>query len=141
MPTLSAAKSPVTLKGREYRMSPLRDVDFDEVDIWIRSEVLKAAKATGDNEIIDRAILASAGIHWRSEAGQSILKQQVGMAKLLYLSLLPTHPKVTMEICRDWVNDAESIDNFLTVFAQLNFDVDVEDDDDSAESDEDTGKN
>lgn len=136
MSDITAAPHPITLSGKEYSIKPLTDENFDELDLWIRGQFIKNAKAADDPDVTKIAIKESAYINWRSEDGQAILNTPKGLTKLLHLSMIRVHPNLEESQCRKWLNEEENLSAFLEVFSQCNFGVSTLEDDD----DDDDGK-
>lgn len=124
----SAAPMPVTLAGKEYLIKPLDEGTInDTITLWVRSRFLSAVRESmqgqpqpvKDSEM-EIAHRVSMDINWNSELGRKQLAAPSGQAKLLYESIKPTCPSVTMAKCYGLLKSSEDEEAFLNVFREVN---------------------
>jgi|SRR6185437_6117870 len=133
-PSISAASAPLTLKGVDYNISPLSDRDWDELNNWLRSRLIKIARnsLTPDmdqesrDEVVGAAVREASKIDLMTGRGLRELSGPEGQCRMLYQSLKREHPRMTAEQCKkllfrdDGKPDGESIKEFARIFSDLN---------------------
>ena len=95
---ITGAAKPIRLSGKEYRVSPLMDIDLAELDEYVRSIHIKTAiDATKDapshiqKMAIERAVDVASSITFMSERGASIMKSTDGVARILWQGVKHNH--------------------------------------------------
>ena len=108
----TAAPIDIQLGGETFRMSPLTDADLGELDNYVRSRVIRAARESlgdgvseADRQAVLRAAVAesmnvSFATHWRRE-----LNTLDGMARLFWQTLRRCHPGLTVERVRKLLHE------------------------------------
>ena len=107
----TASPAPIVLGGVEYSVSPLDDNDMGEIDLWLRTNLIKTARASippdasaEEKERIERLAMREAQeLSWMSRAGQRQLATLDGICRLLYQTLKKKHPDITFETIRKLV--------------------------------------
>ncbi len=107
MSTITAAAVPLTfLDGSTYQTSPLTDRDIDELDEYVRSQVLENAKKSAETDgtspemaklLISTALEKSVTVTWMSGIGAAMMATPAGMTRLVWQSLKKCHPGLTLE--------------------------------------------
>ena len=134
MSNVAGAPVPLRLGDTEYRMSPLDDGDLAELDLWLRAEVIKTARASldesstpGERELTMRAAHDYAGrLTVMSPEGARRMATLDGIARYVYFGIRRNHPEVTATDIRAALldprgapNEAE-IDRAMDAFALAN---------------------
>lgn len=125
----TAAARPVTIKGRELRMSPLNDRDQAELDQWLQQRhIANARRSLRDSdatpaerdEILSIALRQSMSITLASQEGVTMLATPEGIARLVWQSCRREHPDLTFEELRSLaMSDEESLEAMQS-FQKLN---------------------
>jgi hypothetical protein len=127
---LVAAPFPINLGGVEWKMSPLTDLDHEELNQWVRSQhvrtAIEAAKGL-DRETFDRVVGVALNqahtLEWTNEDGRAVAGTLNGMAQLIYQSVKKCHPKATPKEVLDSFLSGDKNENLLLAmqtFRQLN---------------------
>ena len=69
---LAAAPATAIIDDKEWRMSPLRDVDISELDLWVKRKILQTAELSDD--LATRKVgveIAAVAIYARGSASES----------------------------------------------------------------------
>ena len=132
---ITGASAPLILsKGEEtleLQMSPLRDIDFSSLNLWLRQRVINFAyqnlppksAETLDlrEEIIAVATKQAAAISWHSVDGIKILSTAEGMARVVWQCCHESYKAVlTYEELIPYFNDPENIQAYGRVFRAVN---------------------
>jgi hypothetical protein len=103
---LTAAPMPVTIGGKEYRMSPLSDKLHQTMTNWARAKfveiAVEAAKMLDEEnrkEIMSVALRDACKFEWNSAngAGIELATSLAGVTQLCFLSFRKEHPNITPE--------------------------------------------
>jgi len=110
MPGETGGPIPIRLGGREFLFSPLTDKDYDTVNEYIRSAIIKTASdyvfsVEMDDRlrstIITNAVTSAAGESFITPPGMRILGTIDGMAFLTWVSIRKENPEITpLELSR-----------------------------------------
>ncbi len=111
-----AAPVPVTVEGQEYQVAPLTDLDYEELDNWVRMRILSLARASltpamsaaQRDETMRQALETAAGATFVGPLGHRLLSTIDGQAAFLLLSLRHQHPALTVETVRGWIRKPEN---------------------------------
>ena len=124
----TAAPSTVTLNGKEYRISPLRDKDFGEFERWVQDRHIEVAKRNiGGLEAEDRQALL---IHAYDQATKVTIQSSIAMrymktieggAKVTEIMLRREHPEVTYEQVLEWLTDPDNFNAVMGSVDSLNY--------------------
>lgn len=127
--SVTAAPHPVTLGGKEYRMSPLTDGDFEELNNWLRSGVIQMARKSltpgmtteEREETLAVAMREARKVSYLSDTGRAAMTTVEGTAYLMWLGLRRNHADLTPEQVREALfNDGDSILTMLKVWEEIN---------------------
>ena len=115
----TAAPVPFPLGGKEFRMSPLTDIEIGELDNWLRARMVRAAResltpdmtAEERDETLQAAVRASAGVTFLSDICTEVVSTPDGLARLIWHGIHNNHPGVSvqdvMKLLIDDINGAE----------------------------------
>lgn len=111
-----AAPVPVSIDGAQYLLSPLRDLDYEELDNWVRMRIVSLARASltpampqaQRDETMRQALETAAGATFVGPLGNRLLSTLDGQAAFLLLSLRQKHPALTVETVRGWLRNPEN---------------------------------
>ena len=99
---------PMKIGGQEYTASALTDLDYGDLDNFIKSTYVNIAVAAGDElpsdkkkELISIALNNSLEIGWDTPEGDKILYSGRGMIRLGYQMIRKRHPTVTFKEFRE----------------------------------------
>jgi hypothetical protein len=128
MAEVTAASFPITLAGKEYRLSPLSDRDNSELTNWLRASFIQMARdslpgnATQQerDETLAVAMREARGISWFSREGAKVMRSLEGVARVVWQSLRKEHPELTPEQVREMLVDERTIDHALAVWREIN---------------------
>ncbi len=125
--SLTGAAIPVFLSGKEYLVSPLRDIDLVELDEYVRSvHIQTAVNATlnapqdAKRIAIERAVDYASSITFMSPQGAAIVKSSDGVARILWQGVKQNHPDMTHAELRALMYSPENVREANRVFAELN---------------------
>jgi hypothetical protein len=124
----TAAAAPIQLDGTEYWMSPLDDKDYEEVNNWIRAQVINMARAMLTDEMsqqerdeILRAAIATARPLNFTNAGENDKVERHGvMVKLIHQGLLARHPGIQYAFVKKALMKPKAIDDVMSRWYELN---------------------
>ena len=129
MAHVTGAPAPITVGGRELRMSPLTDKEYEEVNNWLRAKVIKTARAafTDDmtpaerSEILQAAILASRSLTFVNATEMFELDRLEVMARVLHQGVVRNHPDVTIEWLKDeFKKNPDAMVEAIQVWSEVN---------------------
>jgi hypothetical protein len=98
---LTASPAEVTLGDSVYRMSPMRDIDYGELENWVMAQE-PTRPALG------------------SPASLAIVSSREGVIRMIWLGIRRNHPLVTLEEIAEVLNDANAMRAAAATFDQLN---------------------
>jgi len=116
--TAQATAAPIdfTLRGKTYRLSPLRDADYGELEAWLRQDYLATVKAgAADLEPaerqrqLDRAFDRAHLITYTSAEGLERMNSLPGRGKTIWLCLRRNHPELTEADVLDLLADPDAM--------------------------------
>lgn len=130
-PKLSAAPMEVTIRGEQYKMSPLSDKDFGALTQWTRSQYAKQAFESAKglspemrDAVISVALRDSQKVEWYNEFGIRLWDTFDGWLEMFHLSLVKLHPRLNKEKLRLLITgdpDPRELCNYLhKIVADLN---------------------
>lgn len=98
MPHISAAPASLKLGGQEYKLYPLKDVDYEEINNWLRGQFLamiqqslKDMTGPARNELLQAATLAARKLTFQNATDTEFdLEKITVMAKMIQQGLQPT---------------------------------------------------
>lgn len=128
MAQITAAPYPLMLGGVEYRMSPLRDVDIDELTNWLRSYIIKSTRAAmvgvtdpdERNEFLQAAISMSSSISYGDQQSLRYLKSKDGMLRVFYQGIRRNHPRLAYDAFVASIESEEDIAELMRVWEEIN---------------------
>lgn len=133
-PQISAAAHPIVLRGVEYRLAPLEDHQIDEVNNWLRSQMIRMARESlggvsdqeARDEVLGAAIREANKLDFMVGRGFRELVNRNGIAQLLWQSLHREHPTITHDAVKQLLStddgklDANTVSLFAKMFADMN---------------------
>ena len=128
MADVTQAPHPVVLGGVEYTLAPLTDVDIEELNNWLRSDVIRMARdaLTEDMtpaeraEILGVAMDKARGLSWLSGEGAAAMASLSGIARVLWQGLRANHPELTWKRVQELIMDKRTLDYALAIWRELN---------------------
>lgn len=125
---LTAADVPLILDGKELHFSPFTDKDIAELDLWVRAEFIKTARASLEpamsqlerEETLTVAMRAASGLSWMSGQGAQMMGTVTGMARLAYQGVKRNHPEITCEWLQKQLFDIKNVDAVRAAFEAAN---------------------
>lgn len=137
---VTAAPCPLTLtiKGKdvEFLAVPFSDRDYDELDLWVQSQVisitrnslrLEIEEATDDNPVnfiyeeeMQAASKAALGVSIYEPSGTQILNTPKGTARMFWMMTRKNHPAMQYKDCVGYFRTIENLYEVRRIFAQLN---------------------
>jgi hypothetical protein len=104
---LTAAAQILPLKGKEYRLKPLTDIQIEEINTWVRGQhvriAVSAAKGLPADEydrVIQVALRDAHGLAWNEGLGLEIVGEPTGLAYIVWQSIRAEHPDLTHDDVR-----------------------------------------
>lgn len=128
MPQVTAAPYPVMVNGAEFRMSPLRDVDIDELTNWVRSYIMSEARKSlagiidpdTRQETLQAALAISTTIAYGQPAANKYLMTRDGMLRVFYQSVRRNHRNLTYDQFVANFKSGEDVMEFFRVWEEIN---------------------
>lgn len=101
------------IDGTDYEFSPLNLEDMEWLELWLKSRAIEAGRMSvpqdADEETADAmmapVIAAANQINIFTSEGYEQLLTPGGVSRMLYRMLRLKQPKVTMEMCNEWLSD------------------------------------
>jgi hypothetical protein len=110
------------LNGKEYNVKPLQDRQFEELNNWIRSEIIRTAESatigltqSRADRLLQSAIKAAATVSWNEPEGIEIIASARGMRKLAEI-MLSSNYNVSEEFLRTVTSSQENVNEVQKVF-------------------------
>jgi len=122
----TAAPLRFEVDGKAYCMSPLKDRDFGEFELWLQDRCIDLARrnteglAPGDKEILRCAVDKAMKLTISSPEALDRMMTIDGASELLYLSLRAEHPDITYEEARRLCTRAEVLKVCMDRITMLN---------------------
>lgn len=124
----TAAPSTVTLNGKEYKISPLKDVDWGELENWVKDSLIAFAERSTKNlpetqqmELIKHAYDKAAFLTVDSPEVIRRLASIDGVCMLILLSLRPHYPEMTLESVKELLASSNAdVGNVVDRFNAIN---------------------
>lgn len=111
----TAAPVDLVLKTQTYSAHPLRDIDHEAMNKWVRREYLKRIReATDDPIILKMAAQDAVSMAWMISPGREVATTIEGMVKLASLMCRTNIPKSE-------VLDDVALGNIQDVFRELHY--------------------
>lgn len=111
----TAAPVDLVLKTQTYSAHPLRDIDHEAMNKWVRREYLKRIReATDDPIILKMAAQDAVSMAWMVSPGREVATTIEGMVKLASLMCRTNVPKSE-------VLDDTALGNIQDVFRELHY--------------------
>jgi len=128
MPNLEGSPVDLTLGDETFSMSPLNDGDIQELDLWLRSKIIKMARdslskdATEPERLItmQAAIAHASTLTWMSGPGARHLATIDGMARLMWQGIKKAHPNTTQAHLRELLMNADNLNTMVDAYDQAN---------------------
>jgi hypothetical protein len=128
MSNVAAATIPIQLAGQEFQLSPLTDRDIQELNNWLQSQVIQAARGalTDDmaqdqrDEILGAAVREASKVSWFSADGARRMRTIEGVSRILWQSLKRLHPSLTPDKVKDMVLDPATVTMAMAAFRKVN---------------------
>ena len=124
---IAATPTEVVLKGKTWRVSPLRDRDYGEFERWMQDEVLATAQRACTGlpteeriALMKHAFDCARQLTLNSLDGMSKLGSMRGAIKMLWLSLRREHPDVTEEEVFEMCADGDTFSAAMDAIERLN---------------------
>lgn len=127
---IAGAPAHINLAGRDFLISPLRDVDYAEFEMWMRAQPLAIARENisriptiTDREreiILSEAMRISANLNINSMDGAKYLNSLDGAAYLLWLSFRQTDLKIKPQEVKQLILDPRTIEQAMDKFDLVN---------------------
>lgn len=114
--------------GTEYYMSPLTDIDMDELDEWVQSRVVEnAQRSLRDDmspaereEVLGAASRASVEVTWLSGIGAKLMSSIQGMSRIVWLMARHNHAELKLETVRAHLLDQQNLEAARLAFEKAN---------------------
>jgi len=123
----TAASSSFKYEGKTYRLSPLRDRDWGEFELWVQDRVMALAKRSlnGLSEahqevVIKHALEVASNITVSDPAAMKLMTSLEGGVKLAWLSLRREHPELTEAEVLKMIGDKSIAETMLAKIDVLN---------------------
>lgn len=125
---LAASCRTVQWRGKSYRLSPLRDKDYGEVEAWLQDRCLdlalrnlrKLEDRADKDALIKAAHERASRMTLQSPESESIIDTVPGAAFLVWLMLRQEHPDVTQDLTLELCTDAEVLYSVMMKVETLN---------------------
>jgi hypothetical protein len=123
----TAAPIPVLLNGEEYRLSPLTGRDIAELDNWVKSDMIRAARESLPPDAGEADREATLQVAIRASMQVSFFKGFTGRTsdfsrctRLLWQLMRRCHPDLTLAQVQDIaIADAKGVATAMETFAGL----------------------
>lgn len=124
----TSAPFPFTIGDRHFTLTPLRLVDIDELDNWLKKKYFESARAaltpdmTADErkELLSLALDRASQMSFISGNGAKMFATIDGIAQLFYVSAKIAEPAVTYDECVTALMDPSALEEFDVLFAKMN---------------------
>ncbi len=111
-----------------YKMSPLTDRDIAELDEWVQSRFIRAARESLDEttpaDIWERtmrlAMREALTLSWMRPPASAIFQSIDGLARLAWQSMKRNHPDLSVQNIRHLLFDPQNIDKVQEAFQRAN---------------------
>lgn len=126
MPNLTGATGEVTINGAVYVMTPLCDRDIEELNVWLRSKIISAARASlppGSPQVLEDKTMAQAmriatTIDWMQNP--EMLESPENILRLIWQLMRKRHPDLDSEFfTRQLLEDPDSLVRCRDLFRLL----------------------
>ncbi len=127
---LTAAAMPIEIGGNSWRMAPLTDKQFEEMNLWVRSQHVKLATVAAqglDARTFDRVVGIALRESWEfrfdSDTGMAISNTLDGTVHLVWQSLRREQPALAEGTVRKALETGslrDNVNNAIGLFVQLN---------------------
>lgn len=123
----TAAPRTIKLKGKEYRITPLRDRDFGEFETWVQDRAIaiairnsKELDEADRQSLIQHAYDKAANITISSPESTRFMASIEGASKLLWLSLHHEHPDLTEDEVLTLLCDPDTLEVAMSEVERTN---------------------
>jgi hypothetical protein len=125
----TAAPTTVKLAGKEYRLSPFRDIDLGEFEEWLRGKAFQVATAgaraanlsEADRKVVlERAFDTANAISFTSPEGLRAMLTVEGCSRLLHLAARANHPELTIPVIQDMLRDPATLEDSMAALDRIN---------------------
>ena len=127
MPHVTAAPAPVTISGRQRMMHPLRDVDFEEINNWLRGQFIETIRKSMSSslspsdrsEILQATVLAARKLSFKNATDTEFdLEKILVMAKMIQQGI---RPEISVdEVMTAFTNEPSEAGAALLLWTELN---------------------
>ncbi len=122
----TAAPIHITLGKKEYRVSPLRDADYGEYEVWVQDRFVSVAKRTTKDlepeerdSILKDAVSKAGAMTISSPEALRLMGSVEGAAMLMYLSIRRRHPDITYDEMVKLLTDPENLEYAMEKYDTL----------------------
>lgn len=123
----TAAPTELRINGDVYRIKPLRDRDYGELEQWLRSKAMDAAREnlngfSGEDRrtLLSLAYDKASRMSVTSPDAMEILLSREGAARLVWLGVRQEHPDVKLEQVGAWLSDPKVLEDAMGRFDDVN---------------------
>ncbi len=124
----TAAPGEVTIGDKTYRMTPLGNRDYGELDNWIQARSLRTVRESIPpgtsveeyNRIMSAAMVGIQSLTLSSTRGAAIISSVAGFARALWQGIHPHDPEVTIGEIEDKLYALDSIAEVEYDFERVN---------------------
>ena len=85
-----------------YQLVPLTDRDYDELDNWVKEQIIESAvqgakhlEPSIQKLVIDSAVAQASGASWLTPTGTKLIVTPRGIARMLWQSIKRNHSTIT----------------------------------------------
>ena len=132
---LQGASIPLMISGIEFQARTLTDMDFTELDNYIRARIVDIAYnciklqdrlPSERQELLSAAILAASKVSWYTAEGSNIMNDIDGNAKMAYQMCKPKKMTYTkfLELFKQNGQAKDNIERTAMAFNELNTNLD-----------------
>jgi hypothetical protein len=116
------------LGGKEYLLDPLEDVDIEELNNWLRSDVINMARASltpemtsaERQEVLGVAMDRARGLSWISGDGAAVMASLSGISRVIWQGLKKRYPELTPGLIQKLIMDKRTLDYAMSIWRELN---------------------
>lgn len=121
----------ITLQGTEYKLRPLKDVDFGEIERELQRRAYRAAQVMATEckddaekqELMRIAFQQASTLSMGTVEAMRYLTSLDGLVHMVYLSMRTDQPKMAREQVKLMLSDPEAIEELAAAMEQLNPDT------------------
>lgn len=130
MPQITAAPYPIKIGDKSFHMSPLEDVDYDELSNWMRSKVVATARrclsddmtSEERRELIGAAVERASTMNFGDPKHMDLFMSLEGLARMYWQGVRRSHKKLEFEaFLKLFRANQDAIPEISRVFKELNY--------------------